>query len=147
MTLDHTDSHVTVPQPHAHVQSHRASDDLQHLWKEEPWRRFVLAAFLMWSMCPGCCDTQKDYQFEEGPLWFYPFTCCRGRRNHSICGWNMALIMFYLDTGAQLVTGQQGLSCPQESRHRNPHPARCQQQKKNELMKLKSFKFLMKNPN
>lgn len=53
----------------------------------------------------------------------------RGRRNHATNGRNMALVMFYWDTGAQLITGQQGLGCPQKSRHRNPRPARGQQQK------------------
>lgn len=72
-------------------------------------------------------------------------TGCRGRK-HSTDGRNMALIRFYLDTGAQLITGHQGLSCYRKGRYRNPCPATYRQQK-NELMKLKSFKFLMKNLN
>lgn len=110
-----------------------------HLWKE-PWRRFSLAAFLVWSVCRCRRDTQKHHPVKLGPRWVYP-----GRRpqrqeksrhqrpkhgpRHVLLGHRGST--YYWTAGTRL---------PPEKQTQKSPP--CQgSAAKNELLQLKSFKF------
>lgn len=132
MASDRTDTQQTGPLPHAHLRSHRAPDD--HLWKGPSLKgapEKILACCFPGVVCVSALPWHSEAppQSNRGLAESTLATGHRGRRNHATNGQSMALVMFYWDTEAQLITGQQGLGCPQKSRHRNPRPARGQQQK------------------
>lgn len=100
----------------------------RHLWKE-PWRRFSLAAFLVWSVC-RCHPWHSEAPPVQIRAWLslpWPQATEAGEITPPMAEtWPSSCST---GTRAQLITGQQGLGCPQKSRHRNPHPVRGQQQK------------------